>query len=99
MYVTTARQLKRIDSVKRSPVYANFTESLNGVNSIRAYGQTDRFVENADSLLDNNQKVWFTVFTSNRLVEQPTLATMNHMLRVERLQTDIGQVYKIFIRA
>ena len=68
VYVTTARQVKRIDSVKRSPVYANFTETLNGTSSIRAYQVQRRFVDHADLLLDNNQKVWFTVFTSNRLV-------------------------------
>ena len=69
VYVTTARQVKRIDSVKRSPVYANFTETLNGTSSIRAYQVQRRFVDHADLLLDNNQKVWFTVFTSNRLVK------------------------------
>ena len=66
VYVTTARQIKRIDSIKRSPIYNNFNETLNGLSSIRAYSQSERFISRADSLLDENQKVWFMVFTSNR---------------------------------
>lgn len=66
LYTATARQLKRIDSVRRSPIYANFSETLNGVSSICAYRQQDRFIHKADELLDNSQKVWFAVFTSNR---------------------------------
>ncbi len=68
VYVTTARQMKRIDSVKRSPLYANFTETMNGVSSIRAYNEQERFIQHSDKLLDANQQVWFTVFSSNRSV-------------------------------
>ena len=71
VYVTTARQIKRIDSVKRSPIYNNFNETLNGLSSIRAYNQADRFIDKADKLLDANQKVWFMVFSSNRLYSHP----------------------------
>ena len=66
VYVRTARQIKRIDSVKRSPIYNNFNETLNGLSSIRAYRQQERFVRRADLLLDENQRVWFMVFSSNR---------------------------------
>ena len=67
VYVSCARQLKRLDAIKRSPLYAFFHETLNGVSSVRAYGQQRRFTLHSDKLLDNNQRVWFEVFTSNRL--------------------------------
>ena len=84
IYVTTGRQVKRIESIKRSPVFANFAETLNGVSSIRAYDQQPRFIRQADQLIDDNQRVWFAVFSSNRSV-----ASWRHDMEWWRHGTDI----------
>src|SRR4051794_24168145 len=42
-YLNTSRELKRLDSVSRSPIFAHFQESLGGLSTIRAYEQQDRF--------------------------------------------------------
>jgi len=66
VYVACARQIKRLDSVSKSPIYAFFSETLSGTSSIRAYGQQHRFISHSDMLLDNSQRVWFEAFSSNR---------------------------------
>ena len=61
-----ASQVKRIDSIRRSPIFAFLTETLNGAVSIRAYGEQERFIRQSDSLLDNSQASFFNLYASNR---------------------------------
>ena len=42
-YQASARELKRLDAILRSSLYAHFSESLAGLATIRAYGETGRF--------------------------------------------------------
>ncbi|KAL2533987.1 multidrug resistance-associated protein 11 [Abeliophyllum distichum] len=42
-YRSTSRELRRLDSVSRSPIYASFTETLDGSPTIRALKSLDYF--------------------------------------------------------
>ncbi|XP_072313056.1 ATP-binding cassette sub-family C member 3 isoform X2 [Eucyclogobius newberryi] len=65
-YVATSRQLKRLESVSRSPIYSHFSESITGCSVIRAYGRQDAFVQLSDAKVDDNQKSYYPGIVSNR---------------------------------
>ena len=43
MYIRVSRELKRLESVNKSPVFVLFSESLAGISVIRAFGHEKRF--------------------------------------------------------
>jgi ABC-type multidrug transport system fused ATPase/permease subunit len=52
VYTNSSRDLKRIASVERSPLYQQFGESLSGYVSIRAYGRVSSFTAQNHRLID-----------------------------------------------
>uniref|UniRef100_A0A8C1NBS4 ATP-binding cassette, sub-family C (CFTR/MRP), member 3 n=1 Tax=Cyprinus carpio TaxID=7962 RepID=A0A8C1NBS4_CYPCA len=65
-YVATSRQLKRLESVSRSPIYSHFSETITGTSVIRAYGRNTAFVLLSDMKVDENQKSYYPGIVSNR---------------------------------
>uniref|UniRef100_A0A672SKX7 Multidrug resistance-associated protein 1 n=1 Tax=Sinocyclocheilus grahami TaxID=75366 RepID=A0A672SKX7_SINGR len=65
-YVASSRQLKRLESVSRSPVYTHFNETLLGTSVIRAFGEQQRFITESDGRVDHNQTAYFPSIVANR---------------------------------
>ncbi|XP_056392341.1 multidrug resistance-associated protein 1 isoform X2 [Hyla sarda] len=65
-YVATSRQLKRLESVSRSPVYSHFSETLLGASVIRAFGEQKQFIQISDFRVDENQRAYYPSIVSNR---------------------------------
>uniref|UniRef100_A0A5B6ZCK4 ABC-type xenobiotic transporter n=1 Tax=Davidia involucrata TaxID=16924 RepID=A0A5B6ZCK4_DAVIN len=65
-YQSTAREIKRLDSITRSPVYAQFGEALNGLSTIRAYKAYDRMTNINGKSMDNNIRFTLVNMSSNR---------------------------------
>ncbi|XP_030190196.1 canalicular multispecific organic anion transporter 1 isoform X3 [Lynx canadensis] len=65
-YVATSRQLKRLDSVTRSPIYSHFSETVSGLSVIRAFEHQQRFLKHNEVGIDTNQKCVFSWIVSNR---------------------------------
>uniref|UniRef100_A0AAY4BSE5 Multidrug resistance-associated protein 1 n=1 Tax=Denticeps clupeoides TaxID=299321 RepID=A0AAY4BSE5_9TELE len=65
-YVASSRQLKRLESVSRSPVYTHFNETLLGTSVIRAFGDQQRFIHESDGRVDLNQKAYYPSIVANR---------------------------------
>ncbi|KAH9124734.1 hypothetical protein AeMF1_004553 [Aphanomyces euteiches] len=64
-FIATSRELQRLESISRSPVYALLTETLDGMSTIRAYGVEETFRERLDRLLDTNQRAYVLNFAVN----------------------------------
>ncbi|SCV00147.1 LAME_0G07822g1_1 [Lachancea meyersii CBS 8951] len=65
-YLRTSRELRRLDSVTRSPIYAHFQESLGGISTIRGYGQQNRFIHINQARVDNNMSAYYPSVNANR---------------------------------
>lgn len=68
-YLRTSRELKRLDSTSRSPIYAHFQESLGGLSTIRAYRQQERFLLENQNRVDTNLRAYVPSINANRYVK------------------------------
>ncbi|KAJ2082118.1 hypothetical protein H4R24_001814 [Coemansia sp. RSA 988] len=57
LYIRSSREIRRLDSITRSPIYAHFQESAGGVSTIRAYGQQSRFIAMNECHIGNHIRV------------------------------------------
>ncbi|XP_001372990.1 ATP-binding cassette sub-family C member 2 [Monodelphis domestica] len=65
-YMATSRQLRRLDSVTKSPIYSHFSETVSGLSIIRAFEHQQRFLKHSEGIIDTNQKCVFSWIISNR---------------------------------
>ncbi|GAA5994171.1 uncharacterized protein JCM10292_001909 [Rhodotorula paludigena] len=65
-YRQSARELKRLDNLLRSSLYAHFSETLSGLSTVRAYGETDKFLKQNSSLLDLENRAYYLTIVNQR---------------------------------
>ncbi|KAG5417561.1 BPT1 [Candida metapsilosis] len=65
-FIPTARELKRLESVAKSPVLATIQESINGVETIKAFLQRDRFVHKSKKFIDDKALIGIVIQNCNR---------------------------------
>jgi ABC-type multidrug transport system fused ATPase/permease subunit len=64
----SSREVKRLEAIQRSHVYSNFNEVLNGLNTLRAYNATDRFMEKNKQLIDRMNEAYLLVIAHQRWI-------------------------------
>ena len=58
-YLNTGRDLRRMESNARSPIFSDFGEMLEGIVTVRAFSAEKRFLNNVFVKIDVTNKVGF----------------------------------------
>ncbi|KAJ3095209.1 hypothetical protein HDU96_001277 [Phlyctochytrium bullatum] len=64
-FLACSRELTRLDSTSRSPIYSMFSETLAGASTIRAYGAESRFRHENLRRIDKNHRANYTMWNNN----------------------------------
>eukprot|EP00611_Tribonema_gayanum_P009110 TRINITY_DN1883_c0_g1_i4.p1 TRINITY_DN1883_c0_g1~~TRINITY_DN1883_c0_g1_i4.p1 ORF type:complete len:1412 (-),score=345.61 TRINITY_DN1883_c0_g1_i4:192-4049(-) len=65
-YLASSREIKRLEAISRSPVYAEFGATLNGLTTLRAYGAEAATHAGFIRLLEKNGKAWYCFILVSR---------------------------------
>ncbi|KAF8865738.1 hypothetical protein BDZ45DRAFT_611414 [Acephala macrosclerotiorum] len=65
-YLRSSRDLKRLESVQRSPLFQQFGETLNGITTIRAYGDERRFIRDNMLRINTHSRPFIYLWAANR---------------------------------
>lgn len=65
-YIRSSRDLKRIESVERSPLFQAFGETLSGIVTIRAYGDEARFIQDTFRRVNTSNRPFIYLWATNR---------------------------------
>eukprot|EP00026_Physarum_polycephalum_P000551 Phypoly_transcript_00552.p1 GENE.Phypoly_transcript_00552~~Phypoly_transcript_00552.p1 ORF type:complete len:1441 (-),score=206.09 Phypoly_transcript_00552:79-4401(-) len=60
-YMTTSREVMRLDSVSKSPIYALFSETLSGMSTIRAFQRVQDFIDTNNYKIDRNLRALYVL--------------------------------------
>ncbi|XP_070832533.1 ATP-binding cassette sub-family C member 4-like [Chaetodon trifascialis] len=65
-FLQTSRDIKRLESTTRSPVFSHLSSSLQGLTTIRAFKVQQRFQQMFDEYQNLHSEAWFLFLTTSR---------------------------------
>ncbi|XP_074550610.1 ATP-binding cassette sub-family C member 4-like [Halichoeres trimaculatus] len=65
-FLRTSRDIKRLESTTRSPVFSHLSSTLQGLSTIRAFKVQQRFQTMFDDYQDLHSEAWFLFLTTSR---------------------------------
>ncbi|KAJ7640732.1 multidrug resistance-associated ABC transporter [Mycena polygramma] len=66
VYGQTSRDMRRLDSVTRSPLYSMYSETIAGVAILRAFGASSKFLRDMLRCVDTNSNPYYWLWGVNR---------------------------------
>lgn len=68
VYGQTARDMRRLDSVSRSPLYSVYNEAITGASIVRAFGASSKFLRDMLRCVDTNASPYYWLWGVNRWI-------------------------------
>ncbi|KAK1225752.1 hypothetical protein PQX77_011295 [Marasmius sp. AFHP31] len=65
-YLNTGRDLRRMESNSRSPIFSHFGELLEGIVTVRAFSAERQFLDNLHKKIDHTTQMWYGFWMTNR---------------------------------
>ncbi|KAJ2446736.1 hypothetical protein GGF42_005616 [Coemansia sp. RSA 2424] len=66
VYLRTSVEVQRVAAIARSPLYAHYAETLQGLATIRVHAAQNRYTERVDQALDDaNRPQWYAMVAQN----------------------------------
>lgn len=66
VYISCSRDLKRLESIQRSPLYQQFGETMSGMTTIRAYNEEERFIRDNLQRINTHNRPFIYLWAANR---------------------------------
>ncbi|XP_043706853.1 ABC transporter C family member 13 isoform X2 [Telopea speciosissima] len=99
-YRSTSRELRRLDSVSRSPIYASFTEALDGSSTIRAFKAEEIFMAKFTENVSVYQQTSYSEITASLWLSLrlQVCTTFSSILKLKIFTTSIYLVINDFFQ-
>ncbi|KAF4982828.1 hypothetical protein FZEAL_1620 [Fusarium zealandicum] len=68
-YLRTSRQMRFLDLEAKTPLYTQFTETIAGLSTVRAFGWSEKFLDESFHLLGQSQTPLYLMFCIQRWLE------------------------------
>ncbi|KAJ7784449.1 hypothetical protein B0H16DRAFT_1492535 [Mycena metata] len=65
-YLHTGRDLRRMESNSRSPIFSDFADLLEGIVTVRAFSVEKRFMKTLHERIDASTQLWYAFWMTNR---------------------------------
>ncbi|KAJ7254410.1 hypothetical protein B0H12DRAFT_1115460 [Mycena haematopus] len=65
-YLRSSRDLRRMEANTRSPIITGFSELLEGIVTVRAFGVEKRFLDNMYGMVDRTTRLGYSFWQANR---------------------------------
>ncbi|RAL62079.1 hypothetical protein DID88_002565 [Monilinia fructigena] len=66
LYLPGAREVKRLESTAKSPIFEQFGSALTGVGTIRAFDKTDIYIKSMWDKIDDHSTTFWHLWAFNR---------------------------------